>query len=409
MKWVTELLIATLFSLDLLVLSDLHLDLNYVDRSSPTTRCSQLDSRQEKKIMGQPGCDLSTDMLESALLKAKEINPDPDLLVLPGDFLPHDVARYGVDEVQRTFQTVVEKLQTHFPETQIALALGNNDYFHISKPQEVEGHLQFLSELWTPLTGTMSESFREAGYYSALTRSGHMVVSLNTNFFSITTSTHSRTADLQLDWLESQLHSAEVSSHPVLLVMHHPPGAGMFLGNSYNWHTCFIYRFQELIERYEQSISLILAGHLHKYGIQLFPKTSKGVFVHASLSPVYGNNPGFRHYQLTETSQDYTDYFYHLDVAQSYWTSEFNYSTYFGLSTFDFPAMYEKLTGNEELYAFLRYESGLYESNLSREAFWKLTVGLQDETEMQQVALCSYKYMSNFDFELCKWGMLPTS
>jgi len=411
MKWLLCTVSITVLALDFFVISDAHLDLTYVDKALPETHCRVLVPSQEERSMGQAGCDLPETLLQSAFSEAKDINSDPDFIVLPGDFFPHHLERTGVEEVRKTFRTVVEKLREHFPSSQVVLALGNNDALHLSQPSDLSADLAFLSELWTPVTGSLPTSFLSYGYYSTLTRSGHLAVSLNTNYFSIHTADHSEAANEQLNWLEAQLQAAQAENRKAILVMHHPPGPGMFRGNSYDWHACYITQFEAIVERCAGSIELMLAGHQHKDGFQLLPKSTQGVFVHAALSPVYGNNPGFRHYSISPTKQDYTDFFYRLDLAQPYWEAHFRYSDFFGLNSFDFQQMYERLAADdtEDLYQYLRFAHGLGDAATSREEFWQIAVGLEEETDMKRTALCAYKYMSNFDFELCKWGMLSTS
>ena len=411
MKWLLCTVSVTVLALDFFVMSDSHLDLMYVDKSLKETRCRVLDSSQEEITMGRPGCDLPEKLLQSAFSEARDINSDPDFIILPGDFLSHGMGQATQEEVRRTFRTYVDRLRDSFPSSQVILTLGNNDAVHLNRPNYLTAHFAFLSELWTPVTGQLPASFLSYGYYSTSTRSGHLAISLNTNYFSINTADHSETANEQLDWLDEQLQAAQADNKKVVIAMHHPPGPGMFHGNSYDWHDCYISRFVEIIERNAGSVEFIFAGHQHKSGIQLLPKATKGVFVHAALSPLYRNNPGFRHYFISATEQDYTDFFYRLDLAEPFWEAHFRFSSFFGLKSFDFQQMYERLSGEEtdDLYQYLRFAHGLGDATISREAFWEIAVGLEDEADMKRTALCAYKYMSNFDFELCKWGMLPTS
>ena len=75
--------------------------------------------------MPQLGCDPPVSLLHSALEYAKSLNPEPAFLLYGGDSSAHNIDDAAM--INTVQQTVLRRMQQTFPNTQIIVALGNND------------------------------------------------------------------------------------------------------------------------------------------------------------------------------------------------------------------------------------------------------------------------------------------
>jgi hypothetical protein len=118
------------------LMNDVHLDLQYNPKASPSSRCrsKQNDSSIYAKY-GRRGCDGPKELLESTLEMMREIEPYPDVIIVPGDLVTHalpkqsgtfDVELY--EEVKETIAYHAKQIALMFPNTPIVFTQGNDDY-----------------------------------------------------------------------------------------------------------------------------------------------------------------------------------------------------------------------------------------------------------------------------------------
>ena len=79
------------------------------------------------------------------------------------------------------------------------------------------------------------------------------------------------------------------------------------------WHEAYHERFLALVDEYRDNLSIIYAGHTHMDEYRLtgsedgdFPGVA--VLVNPSVSPLFGNNPGYRIAQAQGNGPDIYDY-----------------------------------------------------------------------------------------------------
>jgi 3',5'-cyclic AMP phosphodiesterase CpdA len=258
----------------------------------------------------------------------REVQDDPEFIVVTGDIVGHytyDMLTedgridkgYNRRMVRATYTTIISLFKEYFPDTQVIWAYGNNDgYGDYWNPNSAESRefWESLELYYKELNPEISASFTEGGYYLTPTSSGLPVIVLNSNFFTIKTSSVSSTRrDAQFDWLEEQL---QATSEPALIVMHIPPGVDKFHAKA-SWHAEDTATFLRILNRNPGTVSLILAGHLHSQTFELLNNTP--VMIHSAVSPLYWANPMFRRYQATESYYDYTDYALDLYADRPTW------------------------------------------------------------------------------------------
>jgi hypothetical protein len=364
-------------------LSDIHFDPFY-DPSlldslikSDETQWQSIFSQSAIQGFGTHSADTNYNLLNSALESVYEAAPHPDFIIISGDFLAHDFqATYtklagdsdpgAIDSfIDKTIAFVSGMIVRRFPDTPVYPALGNNDSY--CGDYQIEPNGQFLhhtARTWKSFFKTKANSasflrtFEGTGSYSVMapkTRA-HRLIVLNNTFFSINYKNacgdQSRDpGSEQIKWLDSELGKAAKAREKVWLVYHIPPGIDVFstLHQEPNptdplpktisfWQTVYNQPFIDLVRRYSSTIIGSFAGHMHMDTFELIQSTDHQAisFVHVTpaISPLFGNNPGFKLFSYNRRSfapRDYTTYYLDLTTAsgqtnaQIKWSKEYSF------------------------------------------------------------------------------------
>jgi sphingomyelin phosphodiesterase acid-like 3 len=288
--------------------------------------------------VGSYGSDTDYPLLRSTLAAAASAAPEPDFVLITGDFLGHHFpqlfAQYSPGSspavyrrfVQKTMQFVTARLRAAFPRARVISALGNNDSDCGDYTLRPWGSfLAGLERLWQPLLGPVAGSFRRtfpvAGYYSLPHPTvPHLEVAvLNTVLFSPKYKSCSKGPDMserELRWLEGLLRGAARRGDKVWLIYHIPPGIDAYatLGATgpcrgapvMLWRAGVLSRFWSILARYPGVVKAGFAGHTHMDELRLPPV---GGFVHVTpaVSPLFGNNPGFAVFSYSVASGEVAD------------------------------------------------------------------------------------------------------
>lgn len=415
------------------VITDIHLDVEYDPSYNSSSLCHHVGIEgkhfpivpaPDVVEIGRSGCDSPVELLQSALLAMQNIDSAPAYILVTGDVVGHSTYKLLMDNgtydtafnaelVRETFTEVTNQFNNYFPSTQIIFAFGNNDgYGDYQLPNEPLD--EYLYSLWEPLNPSLPEDFMENSYYTCtLTATGQRLLALSTNFFSVGVNNAESLAAAQLQWLESELSTAETTDQRVIVAMHIPPGPGMFGGESQDWRDDYIAQFQSILKAYSSTLDFVFAAHQHQAGFQLIDSTDLAIIIHSALSPVFRNNPTFRYYNIDNEGQDYTDYSLDLLSAGATWEKEIVFSEFTGLATFDYKSLYKELLSDEVmLFQYLVASRGLSRDvgvAFSDSYFWQSIMGLPTARELYRDALCSYRYPSNLSYYLCRMGLLPLS
>jgi sphingomyelin phosphodiesterase acid-like 3 len=325
---------------------------------------------------GTYGQDSSYPLLRSALAAAAGFAPDPDFVLITGDFFAHGFqatfAKASPGSGQAAYRSFVLKtvafvtamIHRPWPRARTIAALGNNDSDCGDYQLEPGGpFLAGLGRLWQPLlgadTGSFPQTFPAGGYFSVPhpTVPHLQVVVLNTVAFSPKYKDCGQGGDRgsrQLLWLQSTLQAARQRGDKVWLVYHIPPGIDAFAtlhepGPCASavvtlWRPGELTRFRGILAGFPGLVTAAFAGHTH---MDEFRLPGDG-FVHQTpaVSPVFGNNPGFAVFSYLPATGELDDVrTYYLDLAAkggapAAWALEYDFRQSYGQPAVDAPALH---------------------------------------------------------------------
>ena len=334
------------------------------------------------------GSECNYTLLSRALDSAAGVSKSPVLVIFPGDILGHgfDVAFYNLYGfvspaalkafIYKTVRFFVLQIKSRFPDLPVLFTLGNNDAYAGDYALVAGG--DFLSET-APLfmnqwlegrvkAAEFSSTYTAGGYFTM--ESGFesiRLISLNSVLFS----THRPApvpgdeAYVQLDWFEAQLTAASEAGQKVYVVTHVPPGVDIFQtvrtfmdGDGrisdvrLMWHDDYQTRFLAIMERYKDLEVVFFSGHTHMDEFRLLYDDARitspdSILGQPAVSPIFGNNPGYRLIQVSTKTwhlEDYATYYLPLDSAEEF-SFEYRFSKRYGFDSLDSSDL-EMLTDN---------------------------------------------------------------
>ncbi len=393
------LIVRPAFAGEMLVLSDIHFnplaDKTLVDRlaAAPAEQwATLLDTGTQR--MSTYGSDTNWALLRASLA-AMKVQPKPDLVLIPGDFVVHrfralfeaEAGDHSAAALRRftaeTIRFVGLQLKAAFPATPILTVLGNNDstcgdYEERPGGQFLADTAGLAAELAGPTAGDeFLASWRALGNYVLPNPAApnHMIVALNTNFFSPHYKNNCggagdvNPAEATLAWLERTLATTEAQHRTIWLAYHVPPGADAFATARHDICTAppvpmfvepYAARFHALMLRYHATVAASFAGHTHMDGFRLLSEGGQPfgfVMMNPALSPIFGQNPAFRRVTVNgdATITDQTvSYLANLPDAVGgavpQWQQEADFATAWHLKRFD-------LANLEQLYRRLGHSA----------------------------------------------------
>lgn len=359
-------------NINFLTLSDIHFD---PFLSCQNKNCSLIDklrkapANQWPQILGASdtslpryGDDTNYPLLNSTLTAAQKIAQTQHVkfVMVLGDFLGHDYKNaymyYSGDKsangyrlfVLKTLQFISNQLHQAFPAIDIYSVIGNNDSYGGDYVTNSDGQFfHDVAKVWAPLIAGQSnqravlKDFSNHGYY-AVVLPGQInirLILLNTNLFSYKAQGKNvdKAAIAELNWLHQQLEIAQQKKQKVFIVMHIPEGIDVYASLRVKlftlmelWKSQYMNLFQNEVKQYASEIDAILAGHLHSDWFQILTLDKNEIPVSGtpSVSPIFGNNPGFKVYNYsldTQELQDFATYYYPLSSQHS-WTKEYDFN-----------------------------------------------------------------------------------
>jgi hypothetical protein len=187
---------------------------------------------------------------------------------------------------------------------------------------------------------SFQDVFPAAGYYE-ITVPGNKqqkIILLNTVLFTdrVHIIQQKQAAFRQLAWLHSRLLFAEKHHQHVILAFHIPIGIDIFatikskLDIKEFWQENYTEKFEADLERFSSVITGILPAHIHVNAFQLIMlKRLMNIPVNftPSISPIFGNNPGFKIFSYEEDTlgiKNRETYFYPLDGSPPAWERQYS-------------------------------------------------------------------------------------
>lgn len=267
-------------------------------------------------------------LLTSSMTAIKQVanTSHPQFMFVLGDSLGHEYRakykRYSSDAsasgyqsfAHKTFEFLAKLIATNFPDTDIYTATGNHDSYQGSYYTKTSG--QFFADqavLWSSLIKdpsnqiAMQKQFSYAGYYSLVLSNPKnlRLIMLNTNLFSYKAKGKNldAIATQELNWLHAQLQIAKNAHQRVFITMHIPQGIDIYATTHTKlftlirlWKPPYIQRFETELKQFSPEVAGIFAGHLHRNQFQIltYDEHEIPVINVTSISPIFGNQPGFR-------------------------------------------------------------------------------------------------------------------
>jgi sphingomyelin phosphodiesterase acid-like 3 len=308
-------------------------------------------------------------LLKSALRQFPATLPHPAFVMVTGDLLAHrfretfqKVTGQKITDdrgqeryrafVLKTVQFLGLKLQHEFPGTKIYITPGNNDNDCGDYTITPNGpFLRDTAPLFLELAGgdpEFANSWKSLGSFDVPhpTLPGVRIISINSNFFSQLydprnssqgcTPISSNAGTELMAWLDQRLATDTTANQKVWLMFHIPPGIDGYAtaskrkslvggGAVDNTETCrnsiqpmwvpqWTTQFDALLEKYSSTVVAGFAAHIHSDDFRLIGPAGAGrqfVILNPAISPIYGQNPGFRvvSYDGNGTVTDQTTYY----------------------------------------------------------------------------------------------------
>jgi len=145
-------------------------------------------------------------------------------------------------------------------------------------------------------------------------------------------------ATTEINWLLTQLEQAAQNDEKVLLAMHVPPGLDGFAGTDMWYDKDIENIFLKAVEKYQNNIAGLLAGHTHMDGLRLLMDSSSHVdallLSVPGIAPGHGNNPAVKLVAYNDSDyalKNFTAYymnFWNADGTGTLrdWDSSFSFS-----------------------------------------------------------------------------------
>lgn len=202
-----------------------------------------------------------------------------------------------------------------------------------------------LSNIWAGFSQQIynSPSFKEGGYYSAVTPiKGLTVIALNTTPFSVKAINNDK-ADInkiikdQLGWINKQLNSS--SMQKALIISHIPPGIDAYASQKsisrgelpipfWNKDEDLVLKpYLKILSNNFLILSGIMVGHTHFDGFQVLNNDLELYTLSVpSISPVHFNNSGYKIVSLDENNNIKNFSTYYLDRSKNIWKFEYSFN-----------------------------------------------------------------------------------
>lgn len=367
-----------------LTISDIHFDPFYTC-DPKAANCPVIDLLEQKPISEWDAIFTRYDQLpaeydkdtgyvlfKSSLSKFKAITKSHKIgfVILGGDYIVHDLKElyfkyrpHANDEnfekfAAKLFSYVSLALKKSIAPVDAYMAVGNNDTFD-EHYTSTASFYQTMGPVWASLIhdekqqAMMKRTFLKNGYYAIDAAKNLKLVVLNSTFFSPKCSTNYGTeAKEQLIWLRETLQTAATNQQKVMIVAHIPAGVDVYdtlhkKQISLLWREEYITEFYAIIEEFNHSITALLTGHLHADWMQSQKLGKSKLFMTSipSISPQFGNNPGYKLYKFNQQTfqlDDYKVYYYPINNKVPRWMLEYRFKDVYPVKMSDGPDLVER-------------------------------------------------------------------
>ncbi|OQR97295.1 calcineurin-like phosphoesterase [Achlya hypogyna] len=266
------------------------------------------------------GHDTSPRLLDSALAYAQQVLPAPDLFLHTGDSVAH--VKHNKSALLQSVLQNVHAMEHYFNVRNVTAIMGNADcvqdyLMNITDPASgTNPTIGMIDAAWRPsLTPEQFAAFDLRGYLYYQLETNLILVTLNTVPYS--TRHAPKTTDMldpfgQFAWLERVLAQAKANGTYVYIAGHIPPIIDSYAGKQ-QWEVQYIVQYQDIVQRYPDTIKAQLFGHVHNIEYRVPIPTLDGalgvpIFATGAVSPYFGNNPSFTVWDYDPESYDLMDF-----------------------------------------------------------------------------------------------------
>jgi hypothetical protein len=366
-------------SSDFLLFGDVHLD-PFADptlvkalAASPESAWKGIFASSTMTTYSSYGSDTNYALFESALNSMAATAGNVSTIIYPGDVLGHnfnqqyaaltgDTSQAGVDSfIQKTIQFFTQEIESRFPNATVIMADGNSDsalgpfgsqpgdpYLSITTPIFSQAFFKDSAD-----QAAFSAGWSAAGYYAVEPNgpTGLKYIVLNDNLWFPQPYGDPSAGQAEMSWFSSELAESAQNNQQVYVVAHVPvgddPGTSAsnyaqtgvaaysgFLDDNFN------NEFVSLELQYSSTVAATFMAHIHNDDFRIitspaYPGAADLVRITPSISPVFGNNPGYQIYSYNPQNYsllDETTYNLNLQSSAPAWGKEYDYAQTYGQS-----------------------------------------------------------------------------
>jgi len=334
------LLSLCLAELNYILLSDLHYDFKYGTQDAYHV---ERGCGVGAPVYGGHGCDSPWLLIEATLTKAQELNPNPDGIIILGDFSRHEESTTP-REVQKeavlvAWNRTTNRIKELWPGTNVlhnlqtvdfnvnAPIVGNNDFqtdYEVNVVTDLPPGPGVPTNPWFTrlaeqyalnLSSSEMGTWLHGGFMVREQPAGSNIyfVNINSVLYADKTEVPAEFAadpSGQFAWLRGVLQDLESRDGFVYITGHNPPSLDDY-ANAPQWKEEYIVQFFDLIEPFLASnlIKGLFFSHTHRDDIRVLPGAGEAVFLLAqAISPLYQNDPGFKTIKLDRNSGRLLDF-----------------------------------------------------------------------------------------------------
>ena len=310
--------------------NDLHYDPNYEPTGKPSSLCRSGDDKRSFAY-GKYGCDTPVDLIGSFLGHAQTV-AKPDFIIFGGDVPAHG-AELSAKKIKEKWDDVMDMFHSAFPNVPVYSIIGNNDlapdYGSVDTDPECFGK---LTDAMTSLSEDEKETFRRGGYYFHDFGSTRVLFLNSVMYSRKRDKSDDRDPFGQFAWMEEKCAEATNKGMTIGVVMHIPPGIAK-VGSKEGWYGKYREQYHAMAVKY--NFKFTLSGHTHLDEMLPTSKDAVRYLLGApALSPIRGNNPGFRVMTMGKDGiKNYKQYY--LDILKETttpkWDLEYEFTTAYGV------------------------------------------------------------------------------
>lgn len=325
-------------TINIFSISDLQIDPLYNAYSTDVSSlCRGNNNSEIANNFGQYGCNTPEGTLDSMVNYAVKNKLKPTFILLGGDNIA-DSLDYSREDNDKLQSKIISKLQTAFPKIPIYPIIGSTEFStKFGQFSTDSTDLKALnSVLGVSLTDSEKETFMKGGYFAHdFPKFNVRILFLNTAIYSASRSFNSSETDPygQFQFILDQGEEAAKKNIGIGAIMYLPP-----ITNSTTFPNGMHSEYStKLINLFNQTnFKFIISGYTHTDSI--FPvysnSTQSYVMTNPSVSPLFGNNPGFRMLRIRAgVLEDFDQYYFDISRKDSQWNKEYTFTNSYSVKS----------------------------------------------------------------------------